>query len=502
MSPAESANVTERPPQEVTPHTAGPSRDGQETAAPQLAATSKSDAHVAAAGSSQRRMIWIVAALLVTAAAGYAAGPMVVTAFNTISTDDAYVNGHVTFLAPRVAGQVAKVLVDDNQRVRRGDVLVELDKEPYQVQLAIKQAAVDLAESDLVAARAQVFAYAGEARSNRHNLAHAIESVKNQLAVLRSNVAQLKVEEANLVLADQDYGRIKPLVEKKVTSQQELDQAVAKREVARNKVSSAKEVIQQTRVSLGLPINEENPLDVPEDLDQNYSLVRQALAKLVNSVAAIGYYPDSWNDSPKEAIEKFLKQDPKGDLDRIYGQLIANAPAIKQANAKLEQAQRDLDQAKLNLKYCDVVSEIDGVITRRNVNPGNNVQAGQSLMAVRSLTEIWIDANFKETQLADLRIGQRVVCEVDMYGGRHEFQGRITGFTMGTGQTLALLPAQNATGNFVKIVQRLPVRIELTDYKPDEVPLFIGLSVTPYVHYKEAPTGPNAGKFLQTSVQP
>ena len=121
-------------------------------------------------------------------------------------------------------------------------------------------------------------------------------------------------------------------------------------------------------------------------------------------------------------------------------------------------------------------------------------------MAVRSLTEIWIDANFKETQLADLRIGHRVRCEVDMYGGRHEFEGRITGFTMGTGQTLALLPPQNATGNFVKIVQRLPVRIELTDYDPDKVPLFVGLSVTPYVYYKERPTGPHAGAVLRPSA--
>src|SRR5204862_5010476 len=131
----------------------------------------------------------------------------------------------------------------------------------------------------------------------------------------------------------------------------------------------------------------------------------------------------------------------------------------------------DVDQAELNLRYTDVVSDIDGVVTRRNVNPGNYVQVGQVLMAVRSLTEIWIDANFKETQLANLRIGQRVRCEVDMYGGRREFEGRITGFTMGTGQTLALLPPQNATGNFVKIVQRLPVKIKLTDYDPDKIPL-------------------------------
>ena len=171
-----------------------------------------------------------------------------------------------------------------------------------------------------------------------------------------------------------------------------------------------------------------------------------------------------------------------------------------QAKAQLEQARHDLEQAELNLRYCDIVSEIDGVVTGRNVNPGNNVQAGQSLMAVRSLTEIWIDANFKETQLADLRIGQRVRCEVDMYGSRKEFEGRITGFTMGTGQTLSLLPPQNATGNFVKIVQRLPVRIELTDYDPDKAPLFVGLSVTPYVYYKEPPTGPHAGEVLQPSA--
>ena len=118
-------------------------------------------------------------------------------------------------------------------------------------------------------------------------------------------------------------------------------------------------------------------------------------------------------------------------------------------------------------------------------------------MAVRSLSEIWIDANFKETQLADLRIGHRAEVEVDMYGARKLFVGRVTGFTMGTGQTLALLPAQNATGNFVKVVQRLPVRIELEDYDPEKDTLFTGLSVTPYVFVNETPQGPAAGQRLQ-----
>src|SRR5262249_60985547 len=144
-----------------------------------------------------------------------------------------------------------------------------------------------------------------------------------------------------------------------------------------------------------------------------------------------------------------------------------------------------------------VVAGIDGVVTRRKVNPGNNVQVGQSLMAIRSLNEVWVDANFKETQLRDLRIGQPADLYVDMYGGRQVFKGRVAGFTMGTGSTLALLPPQNATGNFVKVVQRLPVRIELQDYDPDKSPLFVGTSVVPYVYVNRPPTGPDAGKFLQ-----
>jgi membrane fusion protein (multidrug efflux system) len=121
-------------------------------------------------------------------------------------------------------------------------------------------------------------------------------------------------------------------------------------------------------------------------------------------------------------------------------------------------------------------------------------------MAIRSLSDIWVDANFKETQLRDLRIGQTVDLYLDMYGDRQVFKGRIAGFTMGTGSTLALLPAQNATGNFVKVVQRLPVRIELEEYDPDRSPLFIGTSVVPYVYINEPAVGPDAGKFLQAGT--
>jgi multidrug resistance efflux pump len=219
------------------------------------------------------------------------------TALDTISTDDAYVNGQVKMVAPRVAGQVIRVLVDDNYRVKKGDVLVQIDREPYQLRVDIKQALVVAAERELKAAK-------------------------------------------------------------------------------------------------------------------------------------------------------------------------AGASAIRQAEAKFLQASSDLEQARLNLHYCDIVSEIDGVVTQRSVSPGNNVEVGQSLMAVYSLTDIWIDANFKETQLANLRIGQRVRCEVDMDGSLREYAGRIIGYSMGTGQTPAVPPPQKATGNSVKTVQSLPVRIELTNYDP------------------------------------
>jgi membrane fusion protein, multidrug efflux system len=450
-------------------------------------------------GNSRRKWFLLVVAVVVLGVTGYFLVPWVITALNTVSTDDAYVNSHVTFLAPRVPGQVSQVLVDDNMRVKKGNVLVQLDKEPYQIQVEIKQAAVVTAEADLWAAQAQVRGLVAQARANRFKLEHAIEDVDNQIANLRAAVENLKSKKATLELAKANLKRGEELAPKGI-SKEDLDQRRQAVQVDEAAVEQALQQVYAIRVGLGLPAQPTKGQDlteVPPELDQNFSTVRQVLADLIQSAAQFGYFPTSWNGTPKQVIANFYKQDPEGDLDRIYARIIPLAPPIKQAEAKLLQARSDLAQAELNLRYCDVLSEIDGVITRRNVNPGNNVQAGQSLMAVRSLTEIWIDCNFKETQLAVLRIGQRVRLEVDMYGSLREFEGRITGFTMGTGETLSLLPPQNATGNFVKIVQRLPVRVELTDYDPDKGPLFVGLSCTPYVYFKEPPTGPHAGDVLQ-----
>jgi membrane fusion protein (multidrug efflux system) len=419
-----------------------------------------------------------------------------------VSTDDAYVNGHVTFVAPRVAGQVVEILVDDNYRVKRGDVLVRLDREPYQVQLKIRQAAVDTAKADLVAAEARFRSQVAAAHANRYKMEHAMEDVRTQVANLHALVATLRSKEANLKLAEANLKRGEELRASGGISKEDLDQRQQTVEVDKAAVEQALQEIYALRAGLGLPVKPEKGMkltDVPAELDQNFSAVQSSLATLLQSAAQFGYTPTSFDSTPRKAFQEFYELDPSRNLDVIVAKLMPKAPAIQQAKAALEQAQSDLAQAKLNLRYTDVVSEIDGVVTRRNVNKGNNVQVGQNLMAVRSLTEIWVDANFKETQLADLRIGQRVRCEVDMYGSRREYEGRITGFTMGTGQTLALLPPQNATGNFVKIVQRLPVRIEFPDYDPDREPLFVGLSVEPFVYYREPVDEkiPNAGKVLQ-----
>jgi membrane fusion protein, multidrug efflux system len=446
----------------------------------------------------RRNMLLGAAGFLVLAAALWFGIPWVRMTLNTVSTDDAYVNGHVTFVAARVRGQVSRVLVDDNNRVRKGDLLVELDKEPHQIAVAVKKAAVDTAMADLEEAKARVRGIEAEARSRRWTLQHAVEDVDNQVGVLRARVAGVDKSQAQLALAQLDFDRAAKLVTDGTIPRELYDQRQATLLVSRADVTQALADVHQIRAALGLPPQPEGGDlgQVPSDLDQTFSSVLEAQADLIQTAAQLGVI-HSFEETPNQMLEAFEKE---GDINSTFARLAADAPDVKEAEAKLEVAKRDLDQAELDLRYCDVIAEIDGVITRRNVNPGDNVQVGQGLMAIRSLNEIWVDANFKETQLRDLRIGQPVDLYVDMYGDRRVFKGRISGFTEGTGSTLALLPAQNATGNFVKVVQRLPVRIELTDYDPNKNPLFIGTSVTPYVYFNKPSTGPDAGKFLQASA--
>jgi membrane fusion protein, multidrug efflux system len=503
-------------PAEITEHT-GESRslDPPATAKPDVPdhrhgtspPTDPASEPVPPAGQSsihRRRYLVGGAAVLVLVVALAFGIPWIRFALSTVSTDDAFVNGHVTFVAPRVHGQVSRVLVDDNNRIKKGDLLVELDKEPFRDAVAVKKAAVETAQADLEAAKASVRGIEAQARSRHWQLEQAFENVNNQASLLHAKVAAFKKAQATLVLAQQEFDRTSKLVASETASHELYDQRQASLSIAQAGVVQALADANQIRVSLGLealPEDSANLDQVPSNLDQTFSAVLQAQAQLIQTAAELGVLL-SYNKSPKQMLEDFAKLDPKGDINRTFDRLAAEAPTVKQAEAKLEAAKRDFALADLNLRYCDIVAEIDGVVTRRNVNPGNDVQVGQSLMAVRSLREIWVDANFKETQLRDLRIGQAADLYVDMYGDKQVFSGRITGFTFGTGSTLALLPPQNATGNYIKIVQRLPVRIEIEGYDPDKKPLFIGTSVVPYVYVNKPPAGPNAGKFLQSTMQP
>ena len=445
----------------------------------------------------KRRLAIGVLAALVLAAIWKFGVPWIELTLNTVSTDDAYVNGHVTFVAARVSGQIVRVLVDDNNRVHEGQVLAQLDKEPYEDEVAIKRAAVDTAKADLLTATAAVRGLEAQARGQYWQLQNAMEDVDNRVALLHARVATLDKSKAALKFAQLEFARAEQLLPSETISRQEYDRRHEILSESQAEEAQATAAVSQIRVSLGLP---EQPKsgdlgEVPPDLNQTFSSVREAQTALIRTAAQLGV-GHSYEQLPKQMLEQFENLN-RGDVDRTLAGLTANAPAVIQAQAKLESAKRDLVQAELNLRYCDIVAEIDGVVTRRNVNPGNDVKAGQSLMAIRSLREIWVDANFKETQLRDLRIGQAVDLYVDMYGDRHKFKGRISGFTMGTGSTLALLPPENATGNFIKVVQRLPVRIDLEAYDPNENTLFNGTSVVPYVYLNKPPTGPDAGKFLQ-----
>jgi membrane fusion protein, multidrug efflux system len=197
-------------------------------------------------------LIWAIGLLLLAAIIVWGV-PFVRRALSTVSTNDAYVNSHVTFVAPRVAGQVARVLVDDNNRVRTGDLLVELDKEPYRVQLELKQAGVRTAKADLAAAHASVQGVIAQTRAARWKLQRAIEDVNNQVAQLRSKVAALNQAKATLTLAQAEFDRAQRLFASKVTSQEELDQRRETLAVAQAQVTQALEEISQIRVALGLP---------------------------------------------------------------------------------------------------------------------------------------------------------------------------------------------------------------------------------------------------------
>src|SRR4029079_4795132 len=247
--------------------------------------------------------------------------PWMLHSMRTVSTDDAYVNSYVTFVAPRVIGQVARVLVDDNNRVRKGDLLVELHSEPYRVQVAIKQAAVDAAQADLVVAEATVRSQIGQTRGLRFKLQHAIEDVDNQVALIRARVATWEQAKAAQVLAQAEFERAKKLLQTKVSSVEEFDTRRKELDVANAQVKQALENVYQARAALGLPAEPAESAsltDVPADLDQTFSSVQEDLAELRQGAAQLGVTASSWNMTPKQLVEEFYRRDPGGDINKIY----------------------------------------------------------------------------------------------------------------------------------------------------------------------------------------
>ena len=343
------------------------------------------------------------------------------------STDDAQVNGHLIQVSSRVAGQVSKVYVDENQVVKAGDVIAELDPSDYKVAVENAEAALASAEANAAAANVNVPITTVNTGSN---LSAADSNVTGSHAAVEQAEQQLAAAKANNTKAQADLERYKPLVEKDVISKQLFDAAVAAADAARHSEQAAGDGVKVARE----------------------------------------------RESQAQAGLKFAQTAPQ--------QVAAQSARARQAQAMVAQAQAQLDMAKLNLSYTKIVAPTAGIITRKSVEINQNVAPGQNLLMLVSLEGLWVTANFKETQLRHMYAGQAVEIEVDSTD--KTYHGKVTQIGGATGSVLSLFPPENATGNYVKVVQRVPVRIDFTDLANEDPnhELRPGLSVEPKVKVK------------------
>ena len=389
------------------------------------------------APQSRRRGILIVAIVVAVLIA------LVVWWHSTYSedTDDAQVNGHLIQVSARINGQVLKVDVEENQVVKAGDPIAELDPRDYQVAVENAEAALASARANAAAANVNVPIVTVNTGSNLRSAdanvlgsRAGVEEAEKQLEAAHARVAQAL---ANFTKAQADLERYKPLVEKDVISKQQFDAAV-------DAADASKAALADARAS------------------------EQAAADAVRVAHE--------REQSAQAMQKYAQTAPQ--------QVAAQSARARQAEAQVEQAQAQLDQAKLNLSYTKIVAPADGIITRKSVEIDQNVSAGQNLLTLVSLQDIWVTANFKETQLKHMLAGQSVKISVDATG--RNYKGRVTQIGGATGSVLSLFPPENATGNYVKVVQRVPVRIDFTDLANEDPQhqLRPGLSVEPKVRVK------------------
>ena len=339
------------------------------------------------------------------------------------STDDAQIDAHVSPVAARVGGTVLEVLVRDNQRVEKGASLVRIDPRDHQVALARAQA--DLAEAEASARAARTTVPLTSTTANAQETG-ADSDVAGAEARLASGRAQLKEAQARERQAAADLERLRPLVAKDEISRQQFDA-----------VATAAEAAHAGREA--------------------------AAAAVLGAERAVG------------AARARLQQARTG-REQVA---IVSARAAS-AEAKVAMARAALEQAKLNLSYTEVRAVVGGIVSRRSVEVGQIVQPGQPLLALVDLDDVWVTANFKENQLRRIRPGQPVEISVDAYGGR-TYRGRVDSISAATGARFSLLPPENATGNYVKVVQRVPVKITLDPGQDAERQLRPGMSAFPTV---------------------
>jgi membrane fusion protein (multidrug efflux system) len=366
------------------------------------------------------------------------------------STDDAEVDGQIYAISSRITGHVIDVKVEDEQEVKTGDVLVVLDPKDYEV--AVAKARADLADavatyqsnrSDVPITSTNTQSTLTTANSARLDASAGVSGSERQLGAARARLAtaqaNVRVAEANYTNAAQNVERYKQLVTKDEISKQQYDQAVAAQDAARATLDAQKaQVVEATQ---NISVAEKN-------VEQAQTRVAQADAQIQAALTG-----------PQQVK-------------------VTEAKA-QSSSAKVDEQRALLDQAELNLKYTTIVAPIDGIVGKKNVAIGQNVSAGQELMAVVPLENLWITANFKETQLEKMRVGQTVKIKVDAYD--REYNGKIQRIAGASGARFSLLPPENATGNYVKVVQRIPVRISLDPGQNGDHLLREGMSVTPTV---------------------
>jgi membrane fusion protein, multidrug efflux system len=311
------------------------------------------------------------------------------------------------------------------------------------------------------AAKAEARSIEAEARSRRWKLQRVVEDLDNQIALLHARVAALDKSKAALTLAQIDFSRAKQLLGTPAESRQEYDRAQKALSTADAQVNEALAQVYQACVSLGLPAQPSGSEDlgqVPPDLDETFSSVLEAQADLIQSAAQLGVV-HSYDQSPKQMLEEFAKQ---GDIDRYFAQLTTEAPAVKQAEAKL-------DLVKINLGYTRITAPAGGEVSEQYVH------AGTQVIAVVP-DNVWVVANYKETQLTHVAIGQRAEIRVDTFPGI-VINAIVDSIAPASGAQFSLLPPDNATGNFTKVVQRIPVKLRISSDNPLAGKLRPGMSV-------------------------